>query len=708
MIMLFKMGIFLFVVLLCIGVSTYSFVEEMYSPKLYLDKSLPYIGADIPKSMGYDGSGIKIAIIDTGVDHRHPDLFSSNDSNKIEGINFVNGMIAHEDLNGHGTQVAGIIAADGNLKGISPKSKIISYKVSDDGESVSSELIIKAIRQAIADKVDIINISLGVNKTNSQIDKAVNDAVSAGIVVVVAAGNDGPLKESIGSPGINYNAITVGATYNNLTSSLVATLEIDRQLFQIIPMVGTEKLDQIITSDIVFGEYGRTRDFVVNGTENENTANNNDRLFEGKIVLVERGSDVKEEIVYFSDKEFNAANAGAIGLIVYNNEEGIFLGELLHEFVDEKYQPRIPTVSISREEGLQIKSMIEGNGSVQAKMNVFYNPDFVAHFSSRGPVSPFYLKPDLVAPGVFVNSTMLHGGYNYTSGTSFAAPHVSGTAALLLQKNPDLTPQEIKSILITTTDLITDSYRENFSVDEAGSGRLNATRAFEADMIILPPSLTFDITQAKIIDQETLKIKSIDNKDIKDITVDIVGPENFEFKHEIINDEIIITVKKINKELGRYEGRIFITYMDITYNVPFIVVVTQSSISTLENVDDGLGVLSFDIDVPSKEWSFAKISVVHPKTGEIDYISYTPQNKDKLRVYDTGTYWITAKITTDGETYPAYDKIDIVQSAQKNHNIIESIKENILQRHLIIIFGIIILVVIVGIKFEKNQEHKVV
>ena len=105
-------------------------------------------------------------------------------------------------------------------------------------------------------------------------------------------------------------------------------------------------------------------------------------------------------------------------------------------------------------------------------LHLFYNPDFVAHFSSRGPVSPFYIKPEIVAPGAYINTTQNNAGYNFTSGTSYAAPHVSGAAALLLQKNPDLHHHEIKSILLTTVKPVLDAYGNEFSVKEAGAGRL--------------------------------------------------------------------------------------------------------------------------------------------------------------------------------------------------------------------------------------------
>ena len=96
----------------------------------------------------------------------------------------------------------------------------------------------------------------------------------------------------------------------------------------------------------------------------------------------------------------------------------IFFGELIHEFVDEGYNPTIPALSMSREDGLVIKQMLQSH--TEGTLDVFYHPDFVAFFSSRGPVSPFYMKPDIVAPGAFINTTNSGGNYKIVSGTKMS------------------------------------------------------------------------------------------------------------------------------------------------------------------------------------------------------------------------------------------------------------------------------------------------
>ena len=566
---------------------------------ILVNNSGPFIGTSIPYQSGYDGSGIVVSIIDTGIDLNHPDL----EGQIIGGYDFVDNDEIPEDTNGHGTQVAGIIASNGNLKGIAPNSKILMYKVSEDGESVPSHLIIKAIEKSIEDNADIINISLGINQTNTKIDQVVNKAVKNNIFVVTAAGNFGPELNTIGSPGINPNAITVGATFNNVTSSLVSTFEIEDKTFNVFPMVGTQALTEPITSQIIFGKYGRANDLLEGN-------------FQDSIMLIERGSDIENEIVYFSDKEKNAANVGARAIIVYNNEPGIFFGELIHEYVDEGYEPTIPALSVSRDDGLIIKEILQSD--TKGTLDVFYHPDFVAYFSSRGPVSPFYIKPDLVAPGAFINTTDIDGNYKISSGTSFAAPHVAGTAALILQKNPELTPQEVKSILMTTTDIVYDQFDDRFPIDVSGNGRVNASNAINAELIITPPNLIFDLSSANQIQTKDLEIRGIDDQAIS-ISIRFEENDAADFDYSLDDKNMTINAKLTEQNLGYFESRIIISHNEIDYHIPVMVRVSEGAITVNE---DG-GKFNVDISSPSS-WSYAKISVINQETGKVSTESITP------------------------------------------------------------------------------------
>lgn len=669
-----KLALF-FLIFLIVGVAIVLQLPNYTELKIALNNSVPYVGGDHPKNLGYDGTGVVIGIIDTGIDYTHPDLNGiGQDGKVIKSHNLFDDEPLDES--GHGTEVAGIIAADGSLQGIAPKAKIISYKVSDDGESVSSDLIIQAIRQAIIDKVDVLNISLGVNKTNPKIDSAVNDAVNNGIVVVVAAGNDGPTSKTIGSPGLNQKAITVGATYNNHTSSLVATLEINDEQFQVLPMMDTPFPELPITAKVLFGDYARERDF-----EQDD--------FEGAIVLAERGSDIEDEVVYFSDKENYSADAGAVALIVYNNEPDLYLGELIHEYIDEDYYPRIPTVSISREDGLYIRSMMIK--PITASLHIFYNPDFVAHFSSRGPVSQFYMKPDLVAPGAFINTTLNNGEYNFTSGTSFATPHVSGTAALLLQKNPELEPNEIKSILVTTTDPVYDAYGAEFGFESAGSGRLNVTKAFDANLIITPPYLSFDLSSAKRFAHDSFVLNPL-NGNVGELKISFNVPEFIKMKHHIQSNTITFTAELADEIFGEFKGRVNISDQYTDYNIPILFRSTQSTISALESN----GEINFDIN--SKNWTYAKISVINSETGKTDTTSARPDKENSINVYQNGTYWIEAKINSDGETFDAFDKVQ-VNTTSKTQPFLDEFE--IPWRPMAIVTAIIISVGIVGFAFRR-------
>ena len=679
-----RMRNFLFFTLLLGGLFSFVIInfdnfEENY--ELLLDNSGPYIGAEFPKQLGFTGNGIKIGVIDTGINLNHPDFFNQDELSRfLKGYDFVDNDTIPQDTNGHGTQVTGIIAADGQLKGIAPKAEIFSYRVSSDGESVPSDLIIKAINQAVEDNVDIINISLGVNMTHNKIDSAVNNAIKQGIVVVAAAGNSGPDKGTIGSPARNPNAITVGATYNNRDSSMVSTLEVDGTQFQVLPMLGTNTISDPISTDIVFAKYSRENDF--EGTD-----------VRGKIVLAERGGENRDEIVFFSDKEIFASKNGAKGLIVYNNQPGIFYGELIHEYVSEDYYPTIPTVSMTREEGLELRKILEVESS--GIFNVFNHPDFIATFSSRGPVSPFYLKPDLVAPGVFVNTTSLKNFYNITSGTSYAAPHVSGAIALLLEKNPEFTPHEIKSILVTTSDVITDQYEEEFDFNAGGAGRIDLKKAFSSELLFEPPKLMFNLSKQKTSEEHKILINGF-NIPISIQKVEFSKIDNVEFDYKVIDSSLYITSKLIDAKSGTFETRAFITQNEITYQIPIVVRVSEASIVILEKENE----LSFQVKRPI-DWEYAKITITNSKTFEERTVSITPNKFESLKLYDAGIYWIEANVMSDENTFDVYEVYNIKEDLSEQKPIVEN--SELPERALIVLGIIFSIVIIVGLKFRRRN-----
>ena len=670
--------IFFLIILISMGAVLISNqLQNTENISILVNDSGPFIGTSIPYKSGYDGSGIIVSIIDTGIDSNHPDL----DGQIIGGYDFVDSDEIPEDINGHGTQVAGIIASNGNLKGIAPNSKILMYKVSEDGESVPSNLIIKAIEKSIEDGADIINISLGINQTNTKIDQAVNKAIKNNIFVVTAAGNFGPELSTIGSPGINPNAITVGATFNNVTSSLVSTFEIDDKTFNVFPMVGTEALTEPITSQIIFGKYGKVDDLFGND-------------FEGSILLIQRGSDIQDEIVYFSDKEKNAVSVGAKAVIIYNNEPGIFFGELIHEYVDEGYEPTIPTLSVSRDDGLVIREILQSG--TKGILDVFYHPDFVAYFSSRGPVSPFYIKPDLVAPGAFINTTDINGEYKISSGTSFAAPHVAGTAALILQKNPELTPQELKSILMTTSEIVYDQFNDRFPIDVSGNGRINASNAINAELIITPPNLIFDLSSANQIQTKDLEINGIDDQSIS-ISIRFEENDVADFDYSLDDKNMTINAKLTEQNLGYFESRIIINHNEIDYHIPVMVRVSEGAITVNE---DG-GKFNVGISSPSS-WSYAKIYIINQETGKIVTESITPSKNLEMTVSQPGKYWIEAKIKDDDKTLSAYASIHVKTIEHDGKNLVNIL--NLPGKPILIIAAIMIVVAIVGLSIRRRES----
>lgn len=413
----------------------------------------------------WTGKGVKIGVIDTGIDYSHADL----KSNFRGGRDVVDGDGDPMETKGgfgqatmHGTHVSGIIAANGQMKGVAPEASIYAYRALGPGGAGTSEQIIAAIEQAIKDKVDIINLSLGtnINGPDLPLSMALNKAVEQGITAVASSGNSGPNIWTVGTPGTASKAISVGAS----TPTMEIPYIIDREgsRIKLEPMQGSIPWDLNREYELIDGGIGRKEEL---------------QDSRGKIVLMKRGS------LTFTEKVNNAFEAGAAAAVIYNNTNGPLLGNL-------EQVSRIPVMGISKKEGKRLlKAIKEGNARIQT--TVMEERDELAQFSSRGPVtSSWEIKPDVLAPGVAIQSTV-PGGYIPLQGTSMAAPHVAGAAALIKEAHPDWNPEQIKASLMNYAKPLRNKKGELYRAYEQGAGRIQLVDSLEAEVLAYPASLQF-------------------------------------------------------------------------------------------------------------------------------------------------------------------------------------------------------------------------
>jgi minor extracellular serine protease Vpr len=298
----------------------------------------------------------------------------------------------------------------------------------------------------------------------------------------------------------------------------------------------------------------------------------------------------------------------------------------------------------------------------------------------------------MVAPGAYINSTQTNGMYNFTSGTSFAAPHVSGAAALLLQKNPELQNYEIKSLLTTTVKSVSDAYGKEFSLHESGSGRLDIASAYNAKLIINPTNFVINLSVDQPSIEKQLELKLIEEK-LGKIDVKFEGPKFVEFKHNIKNNNLQIGLNMIEEKFGEHEGKIFINHEKIKYTIPVLIHYTEGSVSLKQENEK----LFFEIKHPD-EWSFAKITVTNSKNGNVETITTTPDKEVFLEIYENAEYWIDAKIKVNGNTSDAFNTIKITSLSEK----IQKIElTNIPERQIILIISIMVVIGIIGLAIRK-------
>lgn len=458
-----------------------------------LATAIQMTGADIVQNeMGYTGLGVKVAVMDTGIDYDHPDLggcfgpgcrvamgwdFVGDDYNADDTSPTYNPIPTPDpdpdDCAGHGTHVAGIIGANGTVVGVAPGVTFGAYRVFGCDGSTDSDIMIAAMERALADDMDILNMSIGSAYTWPQYPTAVaaDRLVKKGMVVVASIGNNGANGlYSAGSPGLGKDVIGV-ASFDN-THVYLTYFDVNGQHIGYVPMTFSGPVPTSGSFEVVNVGLACSA-LAVDLT--------------GKIALAARGS------CSFGIKATNAINAGAEAVLVSNNAAGVFNGTL-----GAPIDGVTPVVGISLADGNFIRSqtapVIMTWTDQQAS---FPSPTggYISSFSSYGLAPDLSLKPDIGAPGGNIYSTypLELGGYATLGGTSMASPHVAGAAALLLEAKPKTKAKDVRGILQNSADphewwgAPGAGYIDN--VHRQGAGMLDIDDAIKATTVITPSKI---------------------------------------------------------------------------------------------------------------------------------------------------------------------------------------------------------------------------
>lgn len=434
-------------------VGTYRMPEtQKISPELAT--AIQMTGADIAHNeLGLTGKGVKVAVMDTGVDWQHPDLGAGFGRGKrvVTGWDFVGDSYNADptdpayqptphpdpdpdDCNGHGTHVAGIIGANGEVTGVAPNVKFGAYRVFGCEGSTTDEIMLAAMERVVKDDMDVLNMSIGDafnNFPGSPTAEAADELVKKGVVVVASAGNDGASGLwSTGAPSVGDRVIGV-ASFDNIQIELpIFTASPDDRQFGYDIAAGAPNPPTSGSSPLAKTGTPTTANDGCNPIATDLT---------GKTVLIRRGTCT------FAAKALNAQNAHASAVVLYNNVAGRLSPTVAGGGIT------IPVVMVSAADGAELDSRIAAGPTTMTWTDQtvrFPNDDpnaggtgnLISSFSSYGLASDLTLKPDIGAPGGFIWSTLPleQGGHGLLSGTSMASPHVAGAVALLLESRSDL------------------------------------------------------------------------------------------------------------------------------------------------------------------------------------------------------------------------------------------------------------------------------
>ncbi len=465
-------------------------VPEYVAANPDLFTAISMTGADIVQNeLGYTGEGIKVAVMDTGIDYDHPDLGGCFGSGcrvafgyDLVGDDYGTGDNPPvpdddpDDCQGHGTHVAGIVGANGTVVGVAPDVTFGAYRVFGCEGSTDADIMIAAMEMALADGMDVLNMSIGSAfwgwpqyPTAAASDRLVNK----GVVVVASIGNSGDSGTfAAGAPGVGKKVIGV-ASFDNLQGAQPA-FDVNGTLIGYNMAAYSDPPPTSGTEEIVYVGQGCDADLPLLADP------------AGKTALIVRGD------CSFNEKATNALDAGATAAVIMNNQPGS-LNPTLGTYVP------IVSVGITQDDGLFIQAqtapvmMTWTNDVVTAPIAT---AGLIASSSSYGLAADLSLKPDIGAPGGSIYSTypLELGGYASLGGTSMASPHVAGSVALLLQAQPKTNSQAVRRILQNSADPAPWSLNPGIgyydSVHRQGAGMLDIDDAILATTRVEPGKIS--------------------------------------------------------------------------------------------------------------------------------------------------------------------------------------------------------------------------
>lgn len=479
--------------------------------------------------MGFKGEGMVVAVLDSSFAPEHPSMQKITDPTRakyrspeqIQSIgldrgtwrsvkmpyayNYYDNTQNLSSPSNHGTHVAGTVAANGDpdkggIRGVAPEAQVLGMKVFGDDPSVSTtydDIYVRAIEDSLKLGADAINMSLGstagfvLPEEDDPARVAIKNAADCGVVVNISAGNSNKFGSGhkdpynynpdfgvLGSPSVNPESFSVASVEN--THMAVSTLKFKDKKFSYEESGHISIIDTLEKKPQPYVEcgLGQIGDFI-------------NKPVGGKVALIQRGS------LGFGEKILNAQNAGARAVVIFNSIAGG------NNIMGMSYGPQeadihIPAVFIGIDNGLEMKNTTGASIVFDGGSATIVNPNtgLMSDFTSWGTTPNLDFKPEITAPGGQIYSTLQGDKYGLMSGTSMAAPHVSGGMALVLQRvDQDFNLfgkaryDMAKNLMMTTANPLLDKDTNEFvSPRRQGAGVMDLYAATSGTAIVVDPS----------------------------------------------------------------------------------------------------------------------------------------------------------------------------------------------------------------------------